>query len=383
MVITVVCDVFGEVNNGTIIAALHLINHLKKQGHEVRVLCADKSKKGLPGYYVVPNLWFGFIIDRLIVKKNNVTLALPKKKIIKKAFEGADHVHIMMPLALGIKATKVAKGMGLPITAGFHVQAENVTSHLGLYKSKWANHKTYEIFWNKVYQYVDAIHYPTLFIKELFEAEVGHTTNGYIISNGVNDYFKQQVVERKDEFKNCFNILTIGRLSKEKKHTLIIKAASLSKYRDKIQLVFAGQGPRKKEILKEVDKLGIRKPIIRFYRMEDMIDIINSCDLYCHPSECEIEAISCLEAITCGLVPVISNSPRSATNRFALNPNSIFDYKDPKDLANKIDYWIEHPEEKEKISKEYLGFTNQFKLSDCMRRMEEMIVEVDKNHERK
>lgn len=43
MKIVVVCDVLGEENNGTTIAAMNLIRHLKSQGHEVRILCADQT----------------------------------------------------------------------------------------------------------------------------------------------------------------------------------------------------------------------------------------------------------------------------------------------------------------------------------------------------
>ena len=48
MVICVVCDVLGEENNGTTIAAMNLIRSLRARGHEVRVICPDADKKDLP-----------------------------------------------------------------------------------------------------------------------------------------------------------------------------------------------------------------------------------------------------------------------------------------------------------------------------------------------
>ena len=56
MKITIVCDVLGKENNGTTIAAMNLIRSLKEKGHEVKVVCNDKDKKNLEGYYVVPEL---------------------------------------------------------------------------------------------------------------------------------------------------------------------------------------------------------------------------------------------------------------------------------------------------------------------------------------
>ena len=52
MIITIVCDVLGEENNGTTVAAMNLINAMKKFGHEVRVLCGNESHRGEEGYYV-------------------------------------------------------------------------------------------------------------------------------------------------------------------------------------------------------------------------------------------------------------------------------------------------------------------------------------------
>ena len=104
--------------------------------------------------------------------------------------------------------------------------------------------------------------------------------------------------------------------------------------------------------------------------------VINCADLYVHPAEVEIEAISCLEAISCGLVPVISDSPRSATRFFALDEKNLFACSDPDSLAQKIDYWLDHPEEKAARRAAYLGYTKQFDHDHCMDLMEQMILQV-------
>lgn len=46
MKITIICDVLGKENNGTTIAAMNLIRHLREHGHEVRVLCCDQDRIG-------------------------------------------------------------------------------------------------------------------------------------------------------------------------------------------------------------------------------------------------------------------------------------------------------------------------------------------------
>ena len=93
---------------------------------------------------------------------------------------------------------------------------------------------------------------------------------------------------------------------------------------------------------------------------------------YVHPSDVEIEAISCLEAISCGLVPIISDSPRSATNAFALSGHNLFRAGDARSLAGKIDFMIEHPEERNALREQFRGYAENFRISRCIDRMEDM-----------
>ena len=138
MKIAVVCDVYGRENNGSAVVTYNLIRFLKEQGHEVRILCADQGSKGKPDHYVVPNMSFGKYLNAYVAKVG-VSIAKPDKRIIKAALMGVDAVHIMMPMPLGLSTVKIAKKMGLPITAGFHIQAENLTAYFKLNKFKFAN----------------------------------------------------------------------------------------------------------------------------------------------------------------------------------------------------------------------------------------------------
>lgn len=372
MIICVVCDVLGEENNGTTIAAMNLIRSLKKKGHTVRVVCPDEDKKDEPDYFVVSS--FGIAPVRRYLKKNGVVVAKPDKEVLQKAFDGVDHVHLMTPLPLCIGALHMLRGKGISITAGFHCQAENISSHLGMKDNYLLNKQIYRLFYRHFYRYVDGVHFPTEFIHGVFDL-YGGKTNAYVISNGVSGDFRPTDIERPAEFDGKQVILFTGRYSKEKSHRVLIDAVKKSSHRDTIQLVFAGEGPLYEKLKKRSESLPV-PPIFKYFTRREMVDMINSADLYVHPAEIEIEAISCLEAISCGLVPVISDSPRSATRYFALDEKNLFTCNDSEDLAKKIDYWLDHPEEKAERGKEYLGYTKQFDFDNCMDRMEQMIIEV-------
>ena len=376
MKIAIVCDVLGEENNGTTVAAMNLIRYLKGRNHDVRIVCPDEYRRGEPGYFIVPQLNVGPL--NTYVKKVGVTIALSDDSILEAALVDADLIHIMTPFFLGKAALDYGREHGIPVTAGFHCQAENITSHIRLMNSTLVNNLTYKAMYHLVYQYVDAIHYPTQFIRDVFEAEVG-STPGYVISNGVNSRFVKTAAERPAQWKDRFIILFTGRYGKEKSHHVLIDAVAHSRHESIIQLVFAGEGPLHDEIKKHGEKLTFA-PYLHFFSRDEMLHMINCADLYVHPAEVEIEAIACLEAISCGVVPVIADSPRSATKYFALGEKNLFHYNDPVSLSERIDYWIEHPKEKDECSLAYQGFTRRFEQEHCMQEMETMILETIKKH---
>ena len=381
MIVTVVCDVLGKENNGATIAGMNLIRFLKKQGHEVRILCADQDKKGQEGYYVCPALHLGKWLDSLVAKVG-VTIAKKDMKTIEEAITGADIIHLHVPFSLAKNAAKLAEKMNIPMTASFHMQAENLTSYFKLNKSHLANHMVYKIIYKNVYRHVGGIHYPTEFIKNKFEGSIKKKTPAYVISNGVNSHVKKMDIEKPEEFKDKIVILSVGRLAREKSQDTLLKAVNYSKYKDKIQVILAGQGLKEKYYRKLGEKLPI-KPIMQLFPRDEIVKVINYADLYVHSAEVELEGIACLEAIACGKMTIVSDSKQSATKEFAIDEKCIFKNRNPKDLARVIDYWIEHPEEKKEYEKKYLEGATIYNQDDCMKRMEEMLFEViEKNKEK-
>lgn len=381
MIITIVCDVLGKENNGTTIAAMNLIRFLKKQGHTVKVLCADQNRKGQDGFYVVPNISFGKMLDKYVANIG-VTLAKADKDIVTSALKGSDLIHTMLPFSLGMASVKIAKELNIPVTAGFHMQAENLTSYIKLNKLKPANKFVYKYIWKHVYQYVDGIHYPTKFIQNIFEKNIKKTTPGYVISNGVHDYVKKRDIAKPEELKDKFVILTTGRYAREKSQDTLIKAIRYSKHKNEIQLILGGMGVKEKKYKKLAKKLPI-PPIFKFYSRTEIIDVLNYSDMYVHPAEIELEGIACLEAIVCGKLTIVSDSKLSATKEFAIDDTCIFKHRNPKDLARVIDYWIDRPELRKQYEQKYLESSRVFNQDECMKQMENMMKTVIQNKKQK
>ena len=365
MKITIIADVYGQGNNGTSITAKRFVENLKARGHEVKVVSADENSD------VVLGKRNFYCFNKYIEKQNGVALAKPNDEKLREAIAGSDVVHLLLPFKCSKHAIKICRELEIPYTTAFHCQPENVSSHIGLKNWTWLNNRLYSYFLKKFYKNVHFIHCPSQFIADELTKHK-YKAQKYVISNGVAEHIKPMNVNKPAKYKDKFVILNVARYSNEKRQDLLIKAAAYSKYSDKIQLIFGGNGPLKKK-LEKMGKALKNTPVFTFFNKDELTKVLNYADLYVHPSDIEIEGISCIEAISCGQVPIISNSPRSATRQFALNDKCLFEAGDAKDLAKKIDYFIEHPEEKQALKQKYIEYSKEFAIKTCIDQMEQML----------
>ena len=272
---------------------------------------------------------------------------------------------------------RIARELGIPITAGFHMQAENFTAYFKLNKVKAANKQVYKFIYDHVYKYAYAIHYPTEFIRNQFEKSIKKKTNGFVVSNGVNSFFKKLDISKPNEFKDKIVILSTGRYAREKSQDTLIRAIRHSKHKNGIQLILAGQGVEELYYRILAKELPI-EPIFNLYSREEILQLTNYCDLYVHPAIIELEGISCLEAIRCGKLTIVSNSNLSATQEFAVDEKCVFKAKSPRSLAKTIDYWIDHPKEKKQCEEKYLESSKAFDQDICMNKTRDIILNAAK-----
>ncbi len=370
MKIALIADFYGQHNNGTSVTAARLVRNLRARGHDVTVVspydCREEGYVQLEKMHVP--LFGGYIEG-----KNGIVFAKVDRGAMRRVISECDVVHVLMPFSAGSAAARIAYESGVPLIVSFHVQPENITSHMFLMNSGLVNRLIYRIFWHKCYRYTRFIHCPSNFIAGELQRN-GYHANIRVVSNGVIPVFHKKASEKPEAFRDKICILFIGRYADEKRHDILIDAAAISKYSPRIQLIFAGNGPRENKILKRSRKLA-NPPLLTLLSEENLSLVINYCDLYVHPSDVDIEAISCIEAFSCGLVPVISDSRRSATKQFALTPENIFTAGDPNSLAEKIDYWLDHPVEKDELSRRYIEFGKNYAIDRCVDEMEQIFCE--------
>lgn len=371
MKILLVIDQFYDANNGMTISARRFARVLAARGHEVRVVSTGDITK-------VENESEAYMVEKAriplfdgIVSAQGMTFAKPNEEVLRRAVEWADLVHFLVPFALSKKGIQIARALKVPYTAAFHVQPENITASAMLGKAKPINDLIYRWFNLYIYRYCTHIHCPSAFIANQLR-KAGYAAHLHVISNGIDpDFVGYRKLPKTPELEGKFVILMVGRLSREKRQDVFIRAVAKSKYADNIQLILAGKGPRRKAMEKKAAKLPV-PGMIRFYTKQELLDVIAMSDLYVHASDAEIEAMSCMEAFAGGLVPVIANSKMSATPQFALDARSLFRAGDARDLAGKIDYWIEHEEERKQMEHAYAALGEEYNLEACVLQAEEM-----------
>ncbi|MDD6258954.1 MAG: hypothetical protein PUA69_06885, partial [Erysipelotrichaceae bacterium] len=132
MKILFVINCFYTKGNGLDESARRTVSYLRKAGHDVRVLSGmNPDNYGKQPEYMLEPLHVKGIIGKLIAEQGYV-FASPDKKIMEKAIEWADVVHLEEPFALERMTCTMAVKMGKPCTCTCHLYPENLFASVGL-----------------------------------------------------------------------------------------------------------------------------------------------------------------------------------------------------------------------------------------------------------
>ncbi|TFH37906.1 MAG: glycosyltransferase, partial [Chrysiogenales bacterium] len=355
--------------NGSVVATKRIVQELIDRGHQVRVVSTG-SHEGDYELYEVPGFYLPFV--REFLEKMNVLFAKGKTSVLRKAFEGADLVQIQLPFFVARKAVRIAKKIGIAVTGACHVQPQNIISAMGKEDPKMET-MFHALFNFCLFKQVDAIHCPSRFAANLL-AEKGSGAHLRVISNGIPREYIPAGMDRPAWFGDRFVILNIGRHAMEKRQELLMEGVLRSKYRDDIQLVLCGKGENSEKLRRRGRELPIQ-PLVEYVTHEAKLHYLDTADLYLHSSVVELESLSCLEAIGCGLPCLIGNSPHSAASQFALDERFLFTMDDADSLAKRIDYWYENRMALRELKQSVLAMAEHYRMDRCIAAMEEFFAD--------
>ena len=356
--------------NGLGTAVKITIKHLRERGVEVRLLSpVYPTHDGPQPDYTLSR--FIFPIFQPLIEANCFCFAKADRKLIRKAVGWADVVHLEEPFPLQIIALKEAEKQGKAIVGSFHLYTDNIfyNARMGWCKS---GNRLLMKFWKKhIFDHCSHVHCPSPTVENLLRS-YGFKAQLHTFSNGV--VVKDDQLTNKASDKAPYTVLSIGRFSPEKDQITLLRAMRYSRHSDEIQLNFAGFGNLLDKFENEGNRMieeGVLKyrPQFGFYKFEHLRELISESYLYFHGALVEVEGLSCLEALRGGVVPVIADAPLAATKDFALTPQSLFKARDARALAQKIDWWIEHPKEHADFSAKYADSVKNYLIDDSITSM--------------
>lgn len=290
---------------GVPISIERLAESLRAQGHEVVVFAPDYEGqeeetdvirykaliKGVSGGFSVPNSLDG--------------------KIERKFREGNfDLIHVHHPMMIGRTALYLSQKYQVPLVFTYHTRYEQYLHYIGLSKLR----KIIPAYIRNYTRGCDLVLAPTLLMKDYLEQiQVG--TEVKVLPTGLPEssfqHDKEKAARLREQLAGDKKYLfcTVARLAEEKNLAFLLRC--MKRYKDMkgddFRLALVGDGPKRKELKKLTDTLGLEKEVIFVGRAanEEIKNYCYAADLFLFSSLTETQGIVLLESMAVG-TPVLA-----------------------------------------------------------------------------
>ncbi len=298
-------DSFLPAHDGVVSSIMALRKGLESKGHEVYIFASgnDATRK------MVGHDRHIIIVKGMKFRKYpqyNIAL-LPFSTSFKLNRIRPDVIHAHTPFVMGTWALVAAKINGTPVVGTFHTIFMD-RSAVEQYASKVAAGAIAKYAWEYArffYNRCDAVIAPSESTKEILESK--GVRNVCVAPNGVdterfNDHARGKAV-RSRLLQNPRQkiVLYVGRMSREKKIEVLLRAARLLKD-ENIFFVFVGAGPAIGHYKRQSERLGISGKVkfVGFVEDAQLPSYYAAADLFCIPSTFETQGMVAIEAMAVG-----------------------------------------------------------------------------------
>ena len=360
--------------NGLDESARRTVKALIDAGQDVRVLSGKnlEDPNGPHADYEMEN--FDFPLVQPMLSSFGYHFAKWKGPQIEAAVRWADVIHMEETFFLHHAAMKWAKKLGKPLLGTYHVHPENIVFNTLGFRGGFLTCQILYRYWCRTfYDHYKYLQCPTDNVRERL---VRHRVKAhcFTLSNGViPDECIRPLTPPEDylDENRPLDLIYIGRTAIEKDQPTLYKAIRLSKYAKRIRLHIAGRGPKLEPYTRIAEKLyedGVvgYKPTVGFYNRDELRELAAKADLAVHCAFVEVEGMSITEAMQQAVVPVIATARYSGTSAYALDERSKFPSKNAKALAERIDYWFDHPKERWEMGFRYAESMNNYDINEVV-----------------
>lgn len=170
--------------------------------------------------------------------------------------------------------------------------------------------------------------------------------------------------------KNTGNLVMVGSLIPVKGHQLALQTMVELKNRNiNSQLIIVGDGSLRTALEDDVRNLNL-KDIVLFKGIVDQPElIISNSSIFLHTSFSEAFGLVLVEAMACGL-PVVCTNGKGNRDLIHEGENGFMIWeRDPKLLADKIQFLLENNEERQRMGEKAHRFAQQFGMEEYVKKL--------------
>jgi glycosyltransferase involved in cell wall biosynthesis len=306
MRILIVTDQYAPMVGGVPTVTRSLATGLAERGHAVRVLAPSRDWRagtGRDGRALVRYL--GSFPWPLY---EGMRVAAPVSGVRALFTTVPDVVHIHSPLVLGVLAQRRARRLDVPVVYTNHYLPVN--AHPGLYQGHLG-------FDNSFYAYVIGFSNRCSYVTAPSATALGLLRDrglrapSRVISNGVDagtyspGPADEQLRDRYGLRRDQPLILSVGRLSPEKRVDVLITAAA--RLTHEAHVIIAGSGPQEAGLRTMADQLGVasRVTFLGHVPAAELPGLYRLADIFAIASEAELQSLTTMDAMATGL-PVVA-----------------------------------------------------------------------------
>lgn len=342
---------------------LSKIHGLKKDGHEVIVYLANRSKASTDYQYVNPYprsvLWTALIFPILLV-----FLTLSKTSVLLKFWRretssGKGILSVMKSIYINAHVLQARRLNWLHFGfATFSIGRENVASSIGarmavslrgfdigIYPLKKPG--CYDLLW----QVVDKVH---TISDDLYHLALENGLSPSVSVQKIRPAFQTDKIRIKSDpgaIKSPCSIVSVGRLEWKKGFLYALEAMRILKQQDvKFKYTIIGEGLMDEEIRFAIYDLGLAGCVSLTGKLphEKIFEVLQNADIYIQPSVQEGFCNSLIEAQGTGLLCIASDAEGLTENVLHGQTGWIVQKRQPHQLAETILHALAMSEEERK-----------------------------------